>query len=310
MTFTGDAKYGDWIERLVYNGIGASLPIRENGENFYYADYRIGGGTKTYARSTYTCCSGTYIQAVTEYANMVYFKDPSTLYVNLYLPSEVTWKRPEGEVKVLQETSFPEADTITFTVSTSAPSKFALKFRVPEWAQGMSASVNGEASDFKTAPGTWSGIEREWKNGDKVTLKIPLSFRYQAVDKWTPNRVAVLRGPVVMVMDATVHEPSYAVPETEEELNKVLRASGAGQRDTGLPPPPQSQFAMQLTGKNAGDETASGANTGGVGRRGAAANAVPATAVAGARFMPFYAVDEVNAYRMYFDKDAKPLYLW
>jgi len=213
-------------------------------------------------------------------------------------------------VKVLQETSFPEADTITFTVSTSSPSKFALKFRVPEWAQGMSASVNDQGTDFKSAPGTWSGIDREWKNGDKVTLKIPLSFRYQAVDKWTPNRVAVLRGPAVMVMDATAHEPSWAVPETEEELNKVLVASGAGQRDTGLPPPPQSQFAMRLTGKNAGDETASGANTGGGGRRGAAANAAPAVPVAGARFMPFYAVDEVNAYRMYFDKDAKPLYLW
>jgi hypothetical protein len=38
MKFTGEARYGDWIERLVYNGIGAALPITGNGKHFYYAD--------------------------------------------------------------------------------------------------------------------------------------------------------------------------------------------------------------------------------------------------------------------------------
>src|SRR5258708_11105852 len=113
MTLTGEARYGDWIERLLYNGIGAALPITENGKNFYYADYRVAGGAKTYARSTYTCCSGTYLQAVAEYANLVYFKDATSLYVNLFLPSEVVWARPDGDVKLTQETSFPESELIT-----------------------------------------------------------------------------------------------------------------------------------------------------------------------------------------------------
>src|SRR5262245_66607069 len=64
ITFTGEARYGDWLERLMYNAIGAALPITETGNNFYYPDYRDAGGDKLYARSTHTCCFGTYIQAV------------------------------------------------------------------------------------------------------------------------------------------------------------------------------------------------------------------------------------------------------
>ena len=300
MTFTGEARYGDWIERILYNAIGSALPITENGKNFYYADYRLPGGTKTYARSTYTCCSGTYIQAVTEYHNILYFKDANSLYVNIYLPSEVTWNRggAGGAVKVVQETSYPEAETSTLTLSGGG--RFALKFRIPGWSNGVTLKVNGTAANAECKPGTWATIDRDWANGDKVEIRIPLAFRYQAVDKQHPDRVAVVRGPVVMVQDASVHEPIFGLPANDEELNKVLVPSGAGQRDTGLPPPPTSNFALLLTGKNALDPTA--ANSPGRGGGG--------PPEAGARFMPFYAVLEVNAYRMYFDRKDAPKILW
>ncbi len=286
MTYTGDAKYGDWIERLLYNGIGAALPITENGKNFYYADYRLAGGIKNYARSTYTCCSGTYIQAVTEYHNLIYFKDASALYVNLYVPSTVTWARPEGEVKVLQETTYPDSETSTLTLQLAAPAHFAIKFRVPGWAQGAYASVNGGPTGFKSAPGTWATVEGDWKNGDKIEIHIPLAFRYQPVDKQHPDRVAVVRGPVVMVQDAAVHEPVFALPANDGELNKLL-----------VPSRPAGQYAMLLSGKNAVDPTAANSPAGGPPQ-------------AGAKFMPFYAIPEVNSYRMYFDRKDTPVELW
>ena len=62
--FTGESRYGDWMERLLYNGIGAALPIVENGKHFYYANYHLGAGMKVYSRNTYTCCSGTYFQNI------------------------------------------------------------------------------------------------------------------------------------------------------------------------------------------------------------------------------------------------------
>ncbi|HVT82123.1 MAG TPA: beta-L-arabinofuranosidase domain-containing protein [Phycisphaerae bacterium] len=287
MTFTAEARYGDWIERLLYNGIGAALPITENGKNFYYADYRLAGGIKNYARSTYTCCSGTYIQAVAEYVNLIYFKDAGALYVNLYVPSEVTWDHGGNKVKVTQATNYPEGEVSTFTVSVASPTRFVLNFRVPGWCSAPAISVNGtEITDYKVTPGTWSGIEREWKEGDKLEVRIPLAFRYVPVDKEHPDRVAVVRGPVVMVQDAAVHEPIFGLPKGDEELNKQLVASR-----------PAGQYALLLTGRNAADPTAANGPANG-------------PAQAGAKFMPFYAIPEVNSYRMYFDRREEPKPLW
>ncbi len=271
MTFTGESRYGDWIERLLYNGIGAALPITGNGKNFYYADYRVAGGVKYYARSTYTCCSGTYIQAVADYHNLVYFKDDSSLYVNLFLPSEVAWKRPDGEVKVTQKTAYPEAETTTLSVNVPQETQFALKIRVPGWCREMAIQVNGAAAKVDCEPGKWAVVDRRWKSGDQVEIKIPLPLRYQAVDRWHPDRVAVVRGPVVLVQDAAVHEAVHALPANDEELNQWLVPAGA-----------PGVFRMQPPDK---------------------VNVV-------ATFQPFYAMPEVNSYRMYFDRNNLPYMLW
>jgi hypothetical protein len=192
--FTGEARYGDWIERLMYNGVGGILWIKDAGRHFYYADYRVAGGVKVYAREIYTCCSGSYVQAVSDFPNQIYYRDPTSLYVSLYLPSEVTWNGPGGEIKVTQETAYPEAETSAFTVNPSQSAAFALKFRVPGWSNGMTVRVNGAATDVPCKPGTWAVVQRTWAPGDRVEIRIPLRFRFSAVDPQHPHRIAVVRG--------------------------------------------------------------------------------------------------------------------
>ena len=67
MGFTAEARFGDWIETLLHNGIGAALPVQPDGRSFYYADYRVGMGAKTFFWDEWPCCSGTYLQAVADY---------------------------------------------------------------------------------------------------------------------------------------------------------------------------------------------------------------------------------------------------
>ena len=271
MQFTGEARYGDWLERLLYNGIGGVLWIKDNGRHFYYADYRVDGGVKVYARDVYTCCSGTYCQAVSDYPNQIYYRDASSLYVNLYVPSEVTWNRPEGEVKVTLETRYPEAETATVTLDLKQGSRFALKFRVPGWSKGMSLKVNGAPAGIECKPGTWAVVERTWKPGDKIEVNIPLPLRFSAVDKWHPNRIAVVRGPVVIVQEGNAHEPVFKLPETNEDLNKWF-----------TPSTQPGYFRMEP----------------------------PDGTTVRAQFLPFYAAIESLAYRMYFDNDKLPCVLW
>ncbi|SPE42235.1 conserved hypothetical protein [Candidatus Sulfopaludibacter sp. SbA3] len=269
MAFTGEARYGDWAERLFYNGVGAALPITTGGKHFYYADYRVGGGMKVYKVSRYSCCSGSYIQNLADYHNLIYYKDASGLYVNLYVPSEVAWQSPGGEIKAVLETAYPETGTATLRLDMQQPSQFALRFRIPGWTRDASLTVNGaEAAAGK--PGAWAEINRTWRAGDQVEICIPLTLRMERVDKQHPRRVAVVRGPVVLVLDDWVFETIPRLPEPGN-LEKELVAD----------------------------------NSPGVFRL-----APPGGAKIQAKFRPFYSIGEVTPYRMYHDLDSLPIPVW
>ena len=140
-TLTGEARYGDWIEKLLYNGSLAALPMGPKGATFYYSDYRLGGGRKFYhPDGNWPCCSGTYPQVLADYHNVVYFRDAGGLAVNLFVPSRAAWNQNGTQVVVEQETTFPETDTTTLTVRPGKSAAFDVKFRVPGVDGGAAAS--------------------------------------------------------------------------------------------------------------------------------------------------------------------------
>jgi DUF1680 family protein len=74
------------------------------------------------------CCSGSYFQNLADYHNLIYYKDASGPFVNLFLPSEVTWKGPDGLVRATLETSYPESDTATLRLAVQRPTSFTLPY--------------------------------------------------------------------------------------------------------------------------------------------------------------------------------------
>jgi len=222
MRFTGEARYGDWIETLLYNGIGAALPITTGGRNFYYSSYALGSALKAYDQSTFTCCSGTYFQNVAEYQNLIYLRDADGLYVNLYLPSEVVWQVAGAAVKLVQETRYPESELVSLKLELDGSAQFPLKFRVPQWAGDVTAKLNGADQPMAAQPGMWAVIERTWQDGDVVEIRIPLKLRRVPVDREHPDRVAIMHGPVVLAQEA-VHDPLPAIPKRNEALNQYFK---------------------------------------------------------------------------------------
>ncbi len=288
MCATGEARYGDWAERLVYNGVGMMLPLSGRGRNFYYADYRVGGGMRVYLYDTFTCCSGTLIQNLATYHDLIYLQDDHGLYVNLFLPSEVTWSGPAGEVKVVQDTRYPDEETTTLTLQLGAPAAFPLHFRVPGWTSGASVKVNGAAVDVPTRPGTWATVERTWSKGDRVEIHIPLTLRMEAVDRWHPDRVAVMRGPTTLVLEGGYHDPEFRLPEHDADL------------ETWLVPEPWSEDIGSLMPV----EDSS------VPRPTIFRVAPPDGSKVILRFRPLWDVGKDYPYFAYFDRDRLPQSLW
>lgn len=277
--FTGEARYGDWIERLVYNGVGASLQIKDRGRNFYYSDYRMAGGIKIYRWDNFTCCSGTYFQNLADLYNLIYYRDGSGLYVNLYLPSTVDWSYEGQKVTLTQRTEYPVSETNTISLEMEHSANFSLSFRVPEWCSGMSIKVNGTAANVTCNPGMWAKVTRLWNPGDKVELTIPMQLRMEAVDREHPGRVAICRGPVVFGLDADYHDPGFELPDNNENLNKWLVPSEHLQlaHYTTQPAVP-GMFRIQR----------------------------PDGRKVRLMFRPFYAFEEGFPYQMYFDRSNWP----
>jgi DUF1680 family protein len=222
LRFTGEARYGDWIEKLVYNGIGAALPLQPDGSNFYYSEYNVNGGRKDYKYAKWSCCSGTLPQVTADYHNVIYFRNPEGLFVNLFVPSEANWTQGRVSVRVVQTTDFPDVPHTQIDVTPSEPAIFDISFRVPGWCGEFSAEVNEQPVALPAKPGTWARIRRRWQAGDQVRVRLPMHLRYAAVDQHHPGRVAILYGPVVLVRAQRARLPG------DKEVSDLLRRGGPG----------------------------------------------------------------------------------
>ena len=204
LAFTGDARYGDWVERVLNNGIGASIPMTPDGRVFYYSDYCLHGGAKRNTDFGWSCCTGTRPQAIAEAQDLIYFHDDQNLYVNLFTPSVVTWSGAAGPVRLTQTTSFPEDDNVRLTLALSRPEEFGIKIRVPAWLAGrMSAKINGHNVNCQCMDTNhWLVLRRRWKDGDEVALRLPMKLWASPLTSDRPTPAAALFGPVVLAFQA------------------------------------------------------------------------------------------------------------
>lgn len=197
LRFTGDARYGDGLERVAYNGLLAVKPPDSAGNSPYYSSYNP-GATKVFYPAKWPCCSGTLVQGVADYVRNVYFQAPGAIYVNLFTPSRVTWLVAGRRVSLAQQTDYPAGEEVTLRVDTDVPLTFAVMIRVPGWLrQEPEISINGRRAALAAAPGTFAALRRTWRGGDRVELRLPQDFRMEPIDDSHRGSVALLRGPLL-----------------------------------------------------------------------------------------------------------------
>jgi DUF1680 family protein len=194
---TRDSRYGDSMERVMYNTVLGSLPLKADGRTYYYSDYNF-KGRKVYHEQRWACCSGTLPQVATDYRINTYFRDGQGVYVNLYIPSTVRWTQDGAQVALTQKSEYPYEPHVQFEVKTSKHAEFAVSLRIPAWAENASVAVNGKRISSPVQPGSFARISRKWKTGDRIDLELPLTKRLDAIDPEHPNVVAMLAGPLVL----------------------------------------------------------------------------------------------------------------
>src|SRR5688572_10676781 len=184
--FNQTAKYMDHYERALYNHILASVAENDPG-NTYHVPLNA-GARKQFGNSQmegFSCCNGTAIESNTKLQDSIYFRsaDNKALYVNLFVPSTLTWR--DRNVTVQQTTDFPYADTTRIVLKgdgvkangAKTNGRFDVKIRVPRWARrGFYVKINGREEKVKAAPCTYLTLTRTWKENDAIELRMPFSF--------------------------------------------------------------------------------------------------------------------------------------
>ena len=210
-------RYGDYLERALYNHI-LSSQHPDHGGFVYFTPMRP-NHFRVYSdvHKAMWCCVGSGIESQSKYGEFVYAHDKDSLYVNLYAAATVNW-RAKG-ITVAQATLFPDEDSSRLTIQGKG--QFTLKLRYPGWvkAGAMQVSVNGKPVEVNAAPGGYVSIQRAWKPGDRVDVRLPMQTTLEQMPDQS-NYYAVLRGPIVLAAKTRLF--------ADEKLNFVADDSRMG----------------------------------------------------------------------------------
>ena len=189
------AAYADYYERALYNSILASQDP-DSGMMTYFQPTRP-GYLKLYCTPTdsFWCCTGSGMENHAKYGDSIYFRGDESLYVNLFIPSTLSWK--EKGLTVTQTTRFPEQSRTRLLLNVRRPQSLTLNVRHPSWCDAATVLVNGRQHTTSRQPGGYVALKRVWRDGDTVEVHLPMSLRAEPLPG-NPDVVAFLYGPIVL----------------------------------------------------------------------------------------------------------------
>jgi hypothetical protein len=228
---SGEGRWGDCIERATFNALpGAVTKDFKQLQYFSSANQVLASSTActriAMTRMSYRaaheteCCSGNVNRAMPNYVTRMWMKADDGLAAGLYGPCEVRTKINGHAVQIVAETEYPFRDTVTFRVKLARPATFSLHLRIPEWCNGATVRVNGKAS-AAAAAGAFAIVRREFRDGDAVTLRLPMKV---AMEEWFGGKAAVVRrGPLVYSLK--IAEKRVESTQEPEAIRRVLKGN-------------------------------------------------------------------------------------
>jgi DUF1680 family protein len=212
---SGDAKYLDVLERVLYNGIISGIGL--SGDAFFYPNPLTSYGQ--HQRSpwfTCACCPSNVTRFVPSVPGYVYATQGRDMFINLFVQNEARIQTDSQIIHIKQKTDYPWDGNVTIAVDPEKPGSFAISVRIPGWARnqpvpsdlyfyldtvdhGALVQVNGEPLDLPVENG-FVRIDRRWQKGDTITIDFLMPIRrvlsHEKVEE-NSGRVALERGPLV-----------------------------------------------------------------------------------------------------------------
>jgi DUF1680 family protein len=211
---TGEAKYADIVETVLYNSILSGISL--DGKRFFYTNPLKVSKELPYTlrwskeREEYiklcNCCPPNTVRTLSQVQNYAYSVAGDVIYFNLYGGNEFKTSFGNKEnLKITQTTDYPWDGKIMIDV-TEAPKKKILtfQFRIPSWCDNATITVNDQSVDTKIVADTFIPVNRQWKKGDKIEINLDMKAKllesHPLVEE-TRNQTTVKRGPIVYCLE-------------------------------------------------------------------------------------------------------------
>ena len=218
INLSGQSRYGDWLEKQLYNNIMAASDFRngkKRGETFYYGCFAQRGATKFMFHEGWPCCSGTYPLCLAEYVNLLYFYTQDSLYANLFVSSKVEQNYGGKRVVITQTSQFPTQTNTRYVIFTDTQAEFNFYVRIPQWVSGnIRVVVNGRdiSGDLvkqqwgvSNMPSSWMCVGSHWNNGDVVEIDMPSKITFVPCDETNSDFGTFMTGPIVLAAKGVVN---------------------------------------------------------------------------------------------------------
>ncbi|WP_170298676.1 beta-L-arabinofuranosidase domain-containing protein [Massilia eburnea] len=243
-------ELADYYERALYNHVLASV-APDSGAMTYFTPFH--GNFRTYLNGSF-CCTGTGIENTARYNEGIYFHKDDSLWVNLYIPSELSWN--DAGMVLRQQGDITRGQRVRLTVVKAGANAVTLNLRIPKWvAKPVTVRLNDKRQAVDAKPTSYASLRRQWKAGDVIELTLPTGLRLeQARD--IPSMVSIFHGPVLLAGElGKENMPGSDVGDKDAYL-KIAAApvpdivSGSSSPADWLAPLPGDPSAFQM--KNAG----------------------------------------------------------
>ena len=206
-----EARFADFYELATFNHI-LSTQHPEHGGYVYFTPARPRHYRNYSApNEAMWCCVGTGMENHGKYGQFIYTKRGASLFVNLFVASELNWK--EKNVVLRQETEFPYGESSRITVA-QGKGEFQLLVRYPGWVKPgeFGVKVNGKPVDIVTGPSSYVAIQRKWKKGDVVELTFPMHNSVKYLPN-VPQYIALMHGPILLGMKTGTEDLAHLIAD-------------------------------------------------------------------------------------------------
>lgn len=198
LQLTGDTKYADAMERLMFNHVFAAQDAESGSCRYHTApnDSKPNG----YFHGP-DCCTASGHRIISLLPTFFYAQKGKDFFINQYVTSEYAGK----DFAFNLSGNYPESEDVKIEITKAA--RKTINLRLPAWCKNPVIKLNGKTLDGATS-GTYLKIDRKWRVGDSITLHFPMEEKWVMRENHSNYPSYTLPGGEIMYKE----EPTDMVP--------------------------------------------------------------------------------------------------